>query len=192
MDHEVRARYEALNGRHPMAANDDAYVRTHFVPVPDEPDWPRASIHEAMLAGELPLPSYVLSDGEAMVHPDYLALVRLAGSTGELRRWFVAQWPPDDEATALDEWDAYLSGQYVCLSSVTPATIQRKTQLIEAIRPLVEQLDAGDGGDDRAELAELVDALDELEPPFTGYDRLRFAGPTSRDVWIDGVRARHL
>ena len=26
MDHEVRARYEALNGRHPMAAGDDAYA----------------------------------------------------------------------------------------------------------------------------------------------------------------------
>ena len=32
------------------------------------------------------------------------------------------------------------------------------------------------------------DELDELEPPFTAYDRLRFAGPVSRDTLITAVR----
>ncbi|WP_418608153.1 DUF6058 family natural product biosynthesis protein [Georgenia sp. SUBG003] len=48
----------------------------------------------------------------------------------------------------------------------------------------------GRGSRDR--LAAAVDRLDELEPPFTGYDRKRFGGPTSRQVWIDDVRTTHL
>lgn len=78
---------------------------------------------------------------------------------------------------AEQEWRSYLSGQYVCLKSVTPQNIQRKTELVTAI-------DAA-----RAELTKLVDELDALEPPFTAYDRLRFNGPVSRDTHIDALRA---
>ncbi|MFC4090091.1 MULTISPECIES: DUF6058 family natural product biosynthesis protein [Micromonospora] len=42
-----------------------------------------------------------------------------------------------------------------------------------------------------ARLHALVDELDALEPAFTGYDRLRFGGPTSRDSCVDAVRARY-
>lgn len=108
---------------------------------------------------------------------DLFALADRVG-LGELREWFVGQW--QDVADGKDEWEAYLSGQYVCLHSVTPATIQRKDHLIKAI----------DAGPDPAELKLLVDELDELEPLFTGYDRLRFDGPVSRDTHITALRAR--
>jgi hypothetical protein len=36
----------------------------------------------------------------------------------------------------------------------------------------------------------MVDELESVELPFTGYDRLRFCGPTTRDTLIDAVRAR--
>jgi hypothetical protein len=41
-----------------------------------------------------------------------------------------------------------------------------------------------------ARLHILVDGLESVELPFTGYDRLRFGGPTSRDTLIDAIRAR--
>jgi hypothetical protein len=95
-------------------------------------------------------------------------LFALADRHDDLQAWFVGQWK--DVAEGNDEWQAYLSGQYVCLHSVTPATIKRKAELIEGIKAL-------------------VDELDELEPEFTGYDRLRFDGPVSRDVYINSFRA---
>ena len=97
---------------------------------------------------------------------------------GGLREWFVGQW--SDVATGNEEWDSYLSGQYVCLHSVTPTTIQRKDHLMRAI----------DATTDPVELKPLVDELDELEPDFTAYDRLRFDGTVSRDTHITAVRTR--
>ena len=88
------------------------------------------------------------------------------------------------------EWDAYLSGQYVCLRCVTPASIRRKTALVTAI----EQALAQPRPEQAWWLEQLhakVDELDTLEPPFApDYDRLRFGGPSSRSKCIDDVRAR--
>ena len=71
--------------------------------------------------------------------------------------------------------------------SVTPATIQAKTRAIEDIKAAIDDLP-----ESRDLLAEAVDRLDALEPAFTGYDLLRFGGPSSRQVWIEDVRAEHL
>ena len=185
----VLDRYHALNGDHPMTSTDDAYVRRHFVEIPDDPDLPRDQVLELMADGRLPLPSYVLSDGTPMVHPDYLDLMRKAGSVDALHDWFVGHWSDDERDVAEEEWTEYLSGQYVCLWSVTPETITAKTQAIGAIKAGVAAWEAGEGSRDR--LREAVDRLDALEPPFTAYDLLRF-GPTSRQVWIDDIRAAHL
>ena len=183
---EVRRLYLDLNGVHPMTSADDAYVREHFVPVPAR-ELPQLAL---MAAGRLPLPSYLLSDGTPMVHADFLAPLEAAGSVDGLKSWFTGQWPADDQEVAELEWDAYLSGQYVCLWSVTPTTIQAKTAAIERIKAETEAIDAGNGSQDR--LRDAVDRLDALEPPFTAYDLLRFGGPTSRQVWIDEVRASYL
>ncbi|WP_428833164.1 DUF6058 family natural product biosynthesis protein [Micromonospora coerulea] len=59
-----------------------------------------------------------------------------------------------------------------------------------AIRSAPDESDAGSTAW-LARLHALVDDLDALEPAFTGYDRLRFGGPTSRDTCIDAVRARY-
>ena len=64
---QVRQRYRQVNGDHPMSPEDDCYVRGHFVEVPD-PD----ATFDLMLADELPLPSYLLSDGTPMVPADYM------------------------------------------------------------------------------------------------------------------------
>lgn len=187
----VQQLYVELNGRHPMSAADDAYVRRHFVPVPATSEHPRDELLRRMARRELPLPSYLLSDGTPMVHPDYLEPLRRAGSSGDLRAWFVGHWSEDEQDVAEEEWThGYLSGQYVCLWSVTPETIKAKTEAIESIQAEIAALGRGRGS--RSRLAAAVDRLDALEPPFTSYDEARFGGPTSRQVWIDEVRATHL
>lgn len=189
--HRVRDLYLRVNGTHPMSPTDDAYVRRHFVPVPDEPDFPRERVLELMAAGALPLPAYLLSDGTPMVHRDYLDPVRVVGSPAALRDWFIAQWPAAERENAEEEWsDGYLSGQYVCLWSVTPTTIRAKAAAIERIKHEVAAFGAGSGS--RQRIADAVDSLDALEPPFTDYDVLRFGGPTSRQVWIEQVRSTYL
>ncbi|WP_112241240.1 DUF6058 family natural product biosynthesis protein [Kribbella monticola] len=176
----LAARFREVNGEHPMSAEDDAYVNRQYRVLAElcaehgrDPD----EVRRSMLAGELPLPGYLRSDGAEMVPADLFELPDQVG-LGNLHAWFVAQW--EDIAEGNEEWEAYLSGQYVCLHSVTPATIKRKGELIKAI----------DATSDPAALKPLVDDLDELEPEFTAYDRLRFGGPVSRDTHITAIRAR--
>jgi Family of unknown function (DUF6058) len=187
----VGERFYAVNGRHAMTAEDDAYVSAWYVPLEElaesrgcKPD----ELRRLMLANRLPLPSYIRSDGVQMVARDLLDLLDEAGGAERLPQWFAAQW--DSPAEAVVEWDDYLSGRYVCLRSVTPRTMRRKNELVDAIS---RELDAAapespawvDG------LHALVDELDELEPPFAPYDRLRFGGPVSRDTLVDDVRRRY-
>lgn len=185
---QVRARYVELNGEHPMSAEDDAYVSTYFASVESvaaarslTADQVRAS----MLAGLVPLPSYLRSDGTEMVHKDLLDLADTAGGLSLLPDWFRAQF--EDEAVGKEEWGSYLSGQYVCLWTVSPRTIQRKDVLTKRISALLASAQPSSPGW-LTSLHEAVDELDELEPPFTAYDRLRFAGPVSRDTLITTVR----
>ncbi|MFI9419812.1 DUF6058 family natural product biosynthesis protein [Streptomyces werraensis] len=179
-------RFREVNGDHPMTAADDAYVSAQFVVLEElcavqsrDPE----DVRRLMLDGRLPLPGYLRSDGAEMVPADLFALADEAGGVELLEAWFTAHWA--DPAAGKAEWDAYLSGQYVCLHSVTPATIRRKDQLTAAIGAAVDDPDA-----DAVRLHALVDELNALEPAFTAYDRLRFGGPTSRDTCVDAVRAR--
>jgi hypothetical protein len=187
----VAARYVEVNGDHPMSPVDDAYVERHFVTL-DELCLGRAEtpdeIRAHMLAGRLPLPSYLCSDGREMVPADLLDLADRAGGTGRLPEWFKSQWA--DRNKAHEEWGSYLSGRYVCLRSVRPDTIARKDRLTSALREAL--VDARpESAVWLARLHIVVDELESVELPFTGYDRLRFAGPTSRDTLIDAVRARY-
>ncbi|MEV7815352.1 DUF6058 family natural product biosynthesis protein [Streptomyces flaveolus] len=183
-------RFKEVNGDHPMTDADDAYVSAQFVALEDlcavhgrEAD----EVRRLMLEQRLPLPGYLRSDGAEMVPADLFALADEAGGVDLLEAWFTAHWA--DPVTGKAEWNAYLSGQYVCLHSVTPATIQRKDHLTTAIAAAANELDAGSARS-AERLHALVDELDALEPAFTSYDRLRFGGPTSRDTCIDAMRAR--
>jgi hypothetical protein len=183
--------YQKVNGSHPMTEADDRYVDEYYVPLEELCTAEAVDADEIrghMLAGRLPLPSYLRSDGAEMVHRDYLRLAEQAGGVERLRAWFLAQ-PWSSSAEAESEWNSYLSGQYVCLKSVTPVTIRRKGQLVDAIQGAVAA-PVSDSAPWRARLHTLVDELDALEPPFTGYDVLRFNGPSSRTTCIDQVRER--
>jgi len=184
----VEARFYALNGRHPMTAEDDTYVSEWFVPVEDLAAASSLDVDEIrrlQLANRLPLPSYILTDGTQMVARDLLELAGEAGGFDELPEWFAQQW--ESPIDAVREWDSYLSGLYVCLRSWRPENMRRKDELVELISAELERAEP----DDRAWLAHLhtlVDELDALEPPFAPYDRLRFGGPVSRDRLITAPR----
>lgn len=187
----VRDRFVAVNGDHPMTDEDDAYVREHFVEA-------TPAAMEQMLAGRLPLPSYVLSDGTSMVPAAHGELAEVAGGIDRLHDWFVAFWE-GEPAVGEQEWAAYLSGQYVCLKEVSPVRIRQKTERVAEASEAIEILrDDPHDAIGRGLLGQAVDGvlavpgLDSLLLPMTAYDRLRFGGPTSRERWVDAPRAEHL
>ncbi|MDF6018172.1 DUF6058 family natural product biosynthesis protein [Streptomyces sp. JH34] len=187
---ELAERFREVNGDHPMTDADDAYVSAQFVVLEDlcaargrDAD----EVRRLMLGRLLPLPGYLRSDGAEMVPADLFALSDEAGGTDGLETWFTAHWA--DPTVGREEWHAYLDGQYVCLHSVSPATILRKDALTAAITAAPDERDAGSPRWS-ARLHRMIDELDVLEPAFTAYDRLRLDGPTSRDTCIVAMRAR--
>jgi hypothetical protein len=162
----VAARFYAVNGRHEMTAEDDEYVSTWFAPLEEvaaENGVGADDLRELMLTNRLPLSSYIRSDGTQMVPRDLLTLVDEAGGPERLRGWFAAQWESPEQAVR--EWDEYLSGQYVCLRSVTPANIKRKDELVAAIKSAFASPEpTSDEWLDR--LHSLIDELERIEPPF--------------------------
>ena len=187
----VTARFYAVNGRHEMTPEDDAYVSAWYVALEElaaTNGLDANEIRRLMLSNRLPLPSYIRSDGTQMVACDLLALLHEAGGAHRLPAWFASRW--DSAEQAVIEWDDYLSGRYVCLRSVTPENMKRKNELVEGIsNALAGPAPASEEWLER--LHALVDELEELEPPFAPYDRLRFGGPVSRDTLIDDVRRRY-
>jgi hypothetical protein len=186
----VAARFYAVNGTHPMTAEDDAYASKWYVELEalaEKASIPASKLRRLMLANRLPLPSYIRSDGIQMVARDLLELPRRAGGYEQLPEWFGQQFQSGRDA--IREWDGYLRGQYVCLLDVLPETIQRKDELVKAITTALSRPEP-ENDDWLESLHRAVDELDELEPPFTAYDRLRFGGPISRDTCINAVRAR--
>jgi hypothetical protein len=187
----VAARFYAVNGRHPMSAEDDAYVSEWFVPVEELAEAASLDVDEVrrlQLANRLPLPSYIRGDGTQMVARDLLALAEEAGGVDELQAWFARQW--SSPVDAVREWNDYLSGLYVCLRSWRPEHMRRKDDLVRLISEELERPQPGDRGW-LERLHGLVDELDAIEPPFAPYDRLRFGGPVSRDRLITAPRRDH-
>ncbi|WP_369142624.1 DUF6058 family natural product biosynthesis protein [Streptomyces sp. R44] len=187
---EIAERFREVNGEHPMTAEDDAYVSAQFVPLETLCGrWGRDAdeVRGLMLAGLLPLPGYLRSDGAEMVPRDLFALTEAAGGADLLRAWFTGHW--EDPVRGEEEWTAYLSGRYVCLHQVTPANIRRKERLTAEITERLAAAGPDPSPEWRGALHACVDALDALEPAFTAYDRLRFGGPTSRDTCVDAPRA---
>ncbi|MFB7575617.1 DUF6058 family natural product biosynthesis protein [Streptomyces sp. NPDC056165] len=134
---QLAERFREVNGDHPMTDADDVYVSAQFVALEElcavhgrDAD----AVRRLMLGQYLPLPGYLRSDGAEMVPADLFALADESGGVELLEAWFTAHWA--DPITGKAEWNAYLSylsGQYVCLHSVTPAAIQRKDYLTTAI-----------------------------------------------------------
>ena len=188
---EVRDRFVAVNGDHTMTPEDDAYVREHFVAA-------TPGAMRLMLEGLLPLPSYVLGDGTAMVPADHGLLAELAGGMERLHDWFVAFWE-GDAAAGERAWRDYLSGRHAGLREVAPVRIRQVAERVAEAETALDLL-RRDPHDPigRGMLGEAVDGvigvpgLDSMLLPLTAYDRLRAGGPTIRERWVDAPRAAFL
>src|SRR5437763_16871126 len=91
----VAARYHAVNGHHPMTAEDDAYASEWFEPVEEQAAVTSDGLDEVrrlQLANRLPLPGYLCRDGTQMVARDLLEPADEAGGFDELRAWFARPW----------------------------------------------------------------------------------------------------
>jgi Family of unknown function (DUF6058) len=180
-----------------LTGADVAYIRANFRPF-DEVCRARGEDVEAMRAMVrercLPAPSYVLPDGTEMVPADYFALTDEAGGPERLRVEFERRHRAAGGATdeIEEDWQGYIEGVYgICLRSVSPETIVRKSQLVQSIGALLE-CPVVDDAAWRAQLRREVDELDELERDFSpDYDRQRVDRPLSRDLLIGGVRLRY-
>ena len=83
----VATRFYAVNGRHPMTADDDAYACEWYISVEElagRAGVQPSELRRLILANRLPLPSYILTDGTQMVARDLLELPRRAGGYDEL------------------------------------------------------------------------------------------------------------
>ena len=170
-----------------LASADEDYIRSHFVPLAEVAGRRLAEVRDAIAAGRLPAPAYVLDDGTEMVAPDHLALPDEAGDALEatLKARFAAAGLDSDE-----EWRSYLSGAYaICLRTVTPETMIRKTHLVEDIEGLLADARPRDP-DWRGALRAAVDELDELERPFAPLDEHRFGARPTRKRLIEDPRER--
>ena len=183
----VRDRYLEVNGDHPMTPVDDAYVRAGFVPATDE--------QLALMAeGRMPLPSYLLSDGTAMVPADHDELASVAGGVERLHDWFVAFWT-EDAGAGEEAWEHYLSGRYAHLVEVSPVTIRRTSRAVGLAERAVSRL-REEPRDHlaRGQLGECIDGvpavpgLDALLRPMCPYDRARHGGQTLRERLVDAPR----
>jgi hypothetical protein len=144
----------------------------------------------------MPGPSYALADGSEWFPSDYFALMDEAGGVDGLQPLFMERYvkavltsraEPFAEAPD-EEWEGYLSGGYgVCLRRVSPETIVQKTVLIGRIRELLSAPDTS-SNTWKVLLRLAVDSLDDLERPFASWDRARFGGPVSRDLYVDAPR----
>jgi hypothetical protein len=184
---------EAIN----LSDADIAYVHANFRPLPELCRERGARLEELQaLIGDrrLPAPSYVLPDGNEMVPADYFVLVDEAGGPERLRPEFERRHGAAGGAAAelADDWEGYIDGIYgICLRTVTPETIVRKSQLVESLGARLER-PAPEDPEWRTQLQREVDELDALERDFSpDYDRRRFDRPPSRDLLIKAARERY-
>jgi hypothetical protein len=175
---------------------DVGYIRANFRPLADvcqERGERLEAVEELIRERRLPASSYVLPDGTKMVPPDYFDFIDEAGGPESLRAEFERRHRgaggSDDELEA--DWQGYVDGIYgICLRSVSPETIVRKSRLVESIGALLEH-EAPDEAEWRAQLRRQVDELDALEREFSpDYDRRRFDRTPSRDRLIVAAHER--
>jgi hypothetical protein len=163
LENAIATRFYAVNGTHPMTADDDAYVRKWYISIEElarHASVQPSELRRLILANRLPLPSYILTEGTQMVARDLLELPRRAGGYNELPEWFAQHF--ESTRDAVREWDSYLRGHYVCLQQVLPETIRRKEELVKEIKVATGEPRPDDHAWLEA-LHRLVDELDTLE-----------------------------
>jgi len=184
--------------RHTYSERDLAYIRANYFML-EELCADRAAtpddVQTLVAQGVLPAPSYVLEDGIGMFPADYFVLADQAGGPERLHRHFAARHRAagGDPAALEEDWQGYIDGIYgVCLRSVIPETIVRKSELVASLEHLLAD-PAPANSEWQRRLRREVWELDALERDFAPeYDRSgRFERPPTRDLLIAAAHDRY-
>ena len=88
-------------------------------------------------------------------------------------------------------WMDFKSGLYgACLRKPDPKSILDKGYLIRNIEDLLSKPEP-ENPKWRSALKEMVNRLDAVEAQFTDYDRTRFGGKVSRDIFITNIKKEY-
>jgi len=181
---------------------DVAYIQASYVTLESLCEGRSESADEVrrlIAARRLPAPSYVFEDGTGMFPAEYFDLVDQAGGVAGLGEHFAARHRAASLAERADpdrlaaDWQAYLEGTYgVCLRTVTPEAIVRKSVLVSSLCELLVLARPGSPEWRRALRAQ-VEELDTLEREFApDYDRGEEQERTpTRDLVIEAARRQH-
>jgi uncharacterized protein DUF6058 len=201
------------------SSRDLEYIRSRFVTLEDIAsrcgvssrlirDWQRAAL--------FPAATYSTPDGMEWYSPGYcLAVRRALRRNWNLRRLFLTEFraalaslrkrerdlydaiiqeaaPGEKSAptAALVYWKDFLSGRYgACLRLPWIPCMIQKERLVGRIGKLVLQPNPTSPAW-AGQLRQSVNALDRLELPFSDWDRVRFGGSVTRDIFITRIKER--
>ncbi|MHB1440379.1 MAG: DUF6058 family natural product biosynthesis protein [Cuniculiplasma sp.] len=157
--------------------------------------------------GDFPEPTYSTDDGKEW-YPPYLVILIGKGLNNEsspreeflkdaekvlnkpayVYRFGNVEVTGSHEDDAQKMWKDFKSGLYgACLKKPEPESILEKGELIKTIKELISNSDPT-STEWRSTLREKVNSLDTIEAQFTDYDRIRFGGTVSRDIFITNVK----
>ena len=169
-----------------------------------------SKITEWMERGEFPEPTYVTSNGKRW-YPRYIViLIQRSNENGTSpkdefindakkvidKSKLVYRFGRVEETNDSDDelekmWTDFRSGLYgACLRVPDPKNILSKGELISKIQKMLEKPDLSNASW-CGSLEKCVNELDKVEAEFTSYDRVRFGGQVSRDIFVTDVKKKY-
>lgn len=161
--------------------------------------------------GEFPDPTYKTPDGKEWFPPYLVILIRrsienssnpkdeflkdavkVLSKPGYVYRFGKVESTGMNPEDAEKMWMDFRSGLYgACLRKPDPDSILQKGDLIRQIEELLSRPEPGNT-DWCSALRKSVENLDTIEAQFTDYDRSRFGGSVSRDIFITNVKNKYM
>ena len=169
-----------------------------------------SKITEWIERGEFPEPTYVTSNGKRW-YPRYIViLIQRSNENGTSpkdefindakkvidKSKLVYRFGRVEETNDSDDelekmWTDFRFGLYgACLRVPDPKNILSKGELISKIQKLLEKPDPSNASWCDS-LEKCVNELDKVEAEFTSYDRVRFGGQVSRDIFVTDVKKKY-
>lgn len=167
-------------------------------------------ISEWLELGAFPEPTYVTSDGKKW-YPKYTVILvqrsikngtspkdefindakKVINKSGHVYRFGKVEETNESDDELEKMWTDFRSGLYgACLRVPDPKNILSKGDLINKIKGLLEKPDLSDVSWCDS-LKKYVNELDNVEAEFTNYDRARFGGQVSRDMFVTEVKTKY-
>jgi predicted DNA-binding transcriptional regulator AlpA len=196
-----------------LSQSDVTHIRGNFLNMNDVMEKSGVT-HEVITKwldrGEFPEPTYLTQDG-VLWYPPYLVILvqrslrndtnpkyeflldakKVLEKPGYVYRFGQVEKTGTDDEDAEKMWDDFKSGLYgACLRKPDPKSIMAKGSLIKTIKELLANPDP-ENVEWCEKLRKTVNELDSVEAQFTDFDRKRFGGTVSRDVYITSIKKQY-